>query len=47
MLEIMLSDNVKGRVLSSDGKYHEDTSGDSSPINSQEVFLALSGATNS
>ena len=46
MLEIMLRDNVKGRVLESDGKYHIDTSDTSNPINSQEVFLALAGSTN-
>ena len=47
MLEVMLRDNVKGRILESDGKYHLDTEDPSNPINSQEVFLALAGSTNS
>ena len=46
MLAIMLHDNVKGRVLGSDGKYHIDASDPGNPINSQEVFLALAGSTN-
>ncbi len=46
MLEIMLRDNVKGRILESDGKYHLDESDPTNPINSQEVFLALAGSTN-
>lgn len=38
MLTVMLSDNVKGRVLCSDGKYRErEAVGE--PINSQERFL--------
>ena len=47
MLDLMLRDNVKGRVLGSDGRYHHDTSGDGTSIDSQEMLLALSGSTNS
>ena len=43
MLELMLRDNVKGRVLESDGQYHMDVSEPGNLIDSQETFLAVSG----
>lgn len=38
MLDIMLSDNVKGRVMSSDGTYHK-IEGANTLINAQEQFM--------
>ncbi|MBO8163589.1 MAG: RNA degradosome polyphosphate kinase [Brevibacillus sp.] len=39
ILEIMLKDNVKARVLSADGTYKMASSGDEEPLNSQLFFM--------